>query len=193
MAQGTNLPKVVLYASAACLLLVAGLAFMLSSSSHHPSSAHSHGAFSGGHDERTMPGLVGENASPEESEEMRVLFRKFDTLSREVTNLPNGIRTVTRSSDPDVMEALVSHVIGMIDRVDTGEDPKVIIQSPTLDVFFLKADLIETSIDVADEGIVVIQTSADAEMINALQTHAAEVTDMVERGMQAVHDRLDGH
>jgi hypothetical protein len=84
---------------------------------HMLGGMHGHGADGTGHYERTMPGLRGENATPEESAELAVLFRNFRTLSREVTNLPDGIRTVTWSSDPDVMAALVSHVTGMIGRV----------------------------------------------------------------------------
>ena len=151
---------------------------------------HGHGSDGTGHDEMNMPGLRGLNATPAESAEIAVLFRNFDTITREVTNLPNGIRTITNSSDEDVMEALVSHVIGMIDRVDNGDDPKIMIQSPTLDVFFSRGEAITTEIDVTDEGIIVIQTSDDPDLVDALQIHAAEVTDMADRGMQAVHEMM---
>ena len=151
---------------------------------------HGHGSDGTGHDEMNMPGLRGLNATPAESAEIAVLFRNFDTITREVTNLPNGIRTITNSSDEDVMEALVSHVIGMIDRVDNGDDPKIMIQSPTLDVFFSRGEAITTEIDVTDEGIIVIQTSDDPKLVDALQIHAAEVTDMTDRGMQAVHEMM---
>ncbi|MCH5377190.1 MAG: hypothetical protein JJ992_24775 [Planctomycetes bacterium] len=151
---------------------------------------HGHGADGTGHDEATMPGLRGLNASDAESAELAIMFRNFQTLSREVTNLPNGIRTLTRSSDAAVMEALVSHVIGMIARVEAGDDPQIFIQSPTLDIFFERGDRIDTSIDVTDEGIVVVQTSDDPELVEALQVHAAEVTAMADRGMQAVHEMM---
>ena len=153
---------------------------------HGMGMGHGHGQ----HDEATMPGLRGEDATEAESAEMAVMFRNFQTLDRTVENLPNGIRTITSSSDPDTMEALVSHVTGMIQRVEDGRDPKVFIQSPTLDIFFQKGDAIETEIDVTDAGIVVTQTSEDAELVAALHTHAAEVTDMANRGMQAVHERM---
>lgn len=87
------------------------------------------------HDEGKMPGLRGENASIEESSDLEVLFRNFDTITREVVNLPNGIKSVTRSSDSEVMEVLVRHSIGMIQRVEQKDDPKIEIQSPTLNVF----------------------------------------------------------
>lgn len=151
---------------------------------------HMHGADGTGHDEINMPGLRGENATPEESAELAVMFRNFGTITREVTNLPNGIRTVTRSSDEEVMNQLVSHVFGMIRRVEDKDDPKILIQSRTLDVFFQRGDKIESEIELTDEGIVVTQTSQDTELVAALQEHAAEVTDMADRGMEAVHEKM---
>lgn len=152
---------------------------------------HMHG--SGGmmaHDQRTMPGLRGEDATPQESQELAVMFRNFRTMKREVENLPNGIRTRTFSSDPKVMEVLVSHVVGMIDRVEEGRDPKIFIQSPTLDIFFERRQTITTDIDIRDDGIVVTQTSTDPEVVKALQVHAVEVSDMAARGMHAVHQMM---
>lgn len=151
---------------------------------------HAHGADGKVHDEVNMPGLQGENATPEESAELAVMFRNFQTFTREVTNLPDGIRTVTRSSDPEVMAALVSHVTGMIARVGNLDDPKIFIQSPTLDIFFQRGEGIKSDIEVTDEGIVVTQTSTDPEVVAALQLHATEVSDMAARGMQAVHERM---
>jgi hypothetical protein len=151
---------------------------------------HGHGADGAGHDEATMPGLRGLNATPEESAELAVMFRNFPTMSREVVNLPDGIRTTTTSSDPDVAKALISHVVGMIGRVEAGDDPRIMIQSPTLDIFFARGDDIETEMEVLDDGIVVVQTSEDPELVAALQLHAAEVSDMAARGMHAVHERM---
>ncbi|MGR3511503.1 MAG: hypothetical protein ACU0GG_01975 [Paracoccaceae bacterium] len=176
-----------LYSLAAVVFLGVGAGgYVLAQHMH--GSGHGHGMHE--HDEVTMPGLRGENASAQESEELALLFRKFETLSREVENLPNGIRTVTRSSDQEVMDALVSHAVGMIDRVHAKDDPKIIIQSPTLDTFFLHGDEIVSDVSVEDEGLVVIQTSDNPEVVAAMQIHAAEVTAMVDRGMAAVHDMM---
>ena len=153
----------------------------------HGGRGHMHGSDGTGHDMANMPGLQGENATDEESAELALMFRKFRTMTREVENLPNGIRTVTRSSDPQVMDALVSHTVGMIDRVGQKDDPRIFIQSPTLDIFFARGDRILSEIDVTEEGVIVIQTSDDPEVVAALHTHAAEVTAMVEQGMHAVH------
>lgn len=178
--------RLVLTAAVAAMLPGLALAQM-----HGPGrmGAH-HGAGGLGHDEVIMPGLRGLDATPEESAEMAVMFRNFQTLSRRVEALPNGIRTVTTSSDPDVMAALVSHVTGMIARVEDGRDPQVFVQSPTLDVFFARGAGIETDIAITEAGIVVTQTATDPDLVAALQIHAAEVSDMAARGMAAVHDRM---
>ncbi len=181
------LALVAVLAAAAITLRGPAMAQMMG---HMHGGQHGHGMNGMGHDEVNMPGLKGENATPEESDELAVMFRNFQTFTREVTNLPDGIRTVTSSSDPEVMAALVSHVTGMIARVENLDDPKIFIQSPTLDIFFQRGDGITSDIEVTDEGIVVVQTSTDPEVVDAMQTHAAEVTDMAARGMQAVHEMM---
>ena len=103
---------------------------------------HRHGADGTGHDMVNMPGLRGLDATPEESAELAVLFRNFTRITRSVTNLPNGIRTVTYSKDPELMSVVASHVTGMIQRIEDGRDPKVMIQSPTLDILFERRDRI---------------------------------------------------
>jgi len=151
----------------------------------HASRKHMHH-----HDEVNMPGLRGENASAEESADLAVLFRNFETLSREVENLPNGIKTGTRSSNSEVMEVLVRHAVGMIGRVEQKDDPKIFIKSPTLNAFFLHGDQIDSEIEITDEGIVIVQTSNNPALVKALQIHAAEVSAMVNRGMAAVHEMM---
>ena len=172
------------------LILIAGLSATAPALAQMHGHGHMHEADGTGHDMVNMPGLQGENATAEESAELALMFQRFQTLSREVENLPNGIRTVTRSSDPQVMDALVSHTVGMIDRVGQMNDPKIFIQSPTLDIFFARGDRILSEVDVTDEGVIVVQTSDDPEVVAALHTHAAEVTAMVEQGMHAVHQMM---
>ena len=156
----------------------------------HSNMHDRHSANGMGHDMKNMPGLRGANASQTESDELAVMFENFDTITREVTNLPNGIRTVTRSSDEDVMAVLVSHIVGMVDRVRRSDDPQIFIQSPTLDILFANGAEMQSQIEVTEEGIVVVRTSTDPDVVAALHIHAAEVSDMADRGMQAVHDAM---
>ena len=78
----------------------------------------------------------------------------------------------------------------MIARVDEGRDPKVFIQSPTLDLLFQNRALITTQIETTADGIIVTQTSEDAATVAALQKHAGEVSDLAARGMQSVHEAM---
>lgn len=142
------------------------------------------------HDTARMPGLRGLDATPQESAEMENLFRNFDLMGRDVDHLPDGIVTHTFTDDADLRAVLVSHVVGMIARVQEGRDPQVFVQSPTLAVFFEHRDAITTVMEPTDTGIRVTQTSDDPAVVAALHLHADEVTDMVERGMEAVHDRM---
>jgi hypothetical protein len=171
------------------LLLLAG-AVTAQSVQHESHNGNMHGADGTGHDEVNMPGLRGLNATSDESAEIAVLFQNFETLTRKVTNLPNGIRSVTHSSDAGVMDQLISHVTGMIDRVERASDPKIFIQSPTLEIFFARGSSIKSVVDVTEVGIIVTQTSDDPEVVSALHTHAAEVSEIAARGMQAIHEMM---
>jgi len=142
----------------------------------------------GGHGMMAM--LQGVDTTHAEVAELRDLFMNHRQISRTVTNLPDGIRTVTEADDPDLAAVIVSHVVGMNARVQEGLDPQIGIQSPTLDVIFANRDLIDTVLEPTPTGIVVIQTSSDPETVAALQTHAAEVTDMVNHGMRAVRGAM---
>lgn len=134
--------------------------------------------------------FTGIDTTEAETVELRDMFANHTSLTRTVENLPNGIRTLTESTDPALRDALVSHVIGMIDRVDQGRDPQIPIQSPTLDILFRNAALIVTEMDPTDHGIIIIQTSDDPETVAALQKHAAEVSDLAARGIDAAHESM---
>lgn len=188
---GSLLPPLSALAIAAGLaLLTPGIALTQSAGHTMNHGQHTHGADGTGHDEVNMPGLRGLDATAQESGELAIMFRNFPDITRTVTNLPNGISTLTYSANPDLMDVIVSHVIGMTDRVDEGRDPRIMIQSPTLDIFFARGDRLVTEIDITDQGIRVVQTSDDPELVAALHTHAAEVSDMADRGMQAVHEMM---
>ena len=80
----------------------------------------------------------------------------------------------------------------MVTRLEEGKNPEVIIQSPTLDALFAVHNEIDTEIELTDTGVRVIQTSSHPRVVALLQAHTAEVSDMSERGMQAVQERMAG-
>jgi hypothetical protein len=107
-----------------------------------------------------------------------------------VTNLPNGIRTLTESDDAQVAGWIKTHAASMRGRVDAGDDPGLPIETPSLHAIFRDKDKIRTTMETTEKGVAVVQTSDDPDTVAALQTHAAEVSDLVKGGMAALHTAM---
>jgi hypothetical protein len=135
-------------------------------------------------------GMMGGNATMGERSDIHDLLTDHDQIKRTVTNLPDGIRTVTESDDPQVAATIKKHVADMGKRVEEGRDPGLPIESPALHAIFRDKDKIKTAYETIEKGIVVVQTSTDATAVKALQDHAAEVTDLAQRGMVAAHEAM---
>jgi len=115
------------------------------------------------------------------------LVVNHDRITRTVTKLPNGIRTVTESDDPRLAQLIKEHVATMGQRVSKGDDPGLPIESPAVRAIFRDKDKIRTTTEATAKGVVVVQTSSDSTAIAALQQHAAEVSDLLSGGMAAMH------
>ena len=137
-----------------------------------------------------MPGLRGIDTTQVEISDLKNIFTNHMKINRRVEQLPNGIKTITETDDDDLRESIVTHVALMVTRLEEGRNPQVIIQSPTLDLLFDRYDEIETNVEITNRGVQVIQTSSNRDVVALLQQHAAEVSDMSERGMRAVHERM---
>lgn len=107
-----------------------------------------------------------------------------DKIKRTVTNLPDGIRTVTESDDPGVARAIAAHVSSMEKRLKDGKIFNLF--SPTLPVLFENRDKIKTVVESTDRGSTVTQTSGDPKVVAALQAHALEVSELARDGMAAM-------
>jgi hypothetical protein len=105
-------------------------------------------------------------------------------IKRSVTNLPNGIRTVTESDDPQVAQALKAHVASMSQRLKDGREFNIF--SSTLPVLFENRDKIVSKVEATEKGSVVTRTSTDAKVVTALQGHAGEVSELAQDGMVAM-------
>ena len=105
-------------------------------------------------------------------------------IERKVSNLPNGIRTVTESDDPQVAQSIKAHVASMANRLEEGREFNLF--SPTIPVLFQNKDKIRTAVEQTPNGVIVTQTSDDAKVVAALQAHAAEVSELARDGMVAM-------
>jgi len=115
---------------------------------------------------------------------VRDMLFSHDRIKRTVTNLPNGIKTVTESDDPQVAQAIQTHVASMVQRLGDGKEFNLF--SKTIPVLFENRDKISTTVEITANGAVVTQTSSDAQVVTALQVHATEVDELVRDGMAAM-------
>jgi len=137
-----------------------------------------HGAEAGDHG--PMAGAVGmltrqDAGSSADMGLVHDLVMNHTKIKRTVTNLPNGIRTVTESDDPEVAQTIKAHVASMSERLKDGREFNIF--STTLPVLFENRDKIKSEVTVTEKGSVVTRTSTDAKVVAALQGHARSGSD----------------
>jgi hypothetical protein len=118
------------------------------------------------------------------------LFLNHNRITRTVMKLPAGVRTITESDDPLIAQRIKDHIATMTERVMRGDDPGLPLESAALRTLFRNKHKIRTYADTTAKGIVLIQISSDRETVAALQQHASEVSELVRRGMPALHDAM---
>jgi len=138
------------------------------------------GTLDDGHNSATMVDMRG----------IHQLVANHDRIKRTVTNLPDGIRTVTESDDPQTAQLIREHVASMGQRVRAGKMLGVPIESPAVHAIYANKDKITTTSEPTANGIVVTQTSSDPKVIALLQEHAVEVSELVRGGMAAMHTAM---
>jgi hypothetical protein len=163
---------------------VAGLGFAIAAAFAHPGGM---GPGMAGH---RMGGPMaahmgnGDPAFPADMQLVHEMLQGHDKIKRSVTNLPNGIRTVTEADDPQVAQSIKAHVASMDKRLNEGRVFNLF--SPTLPVLFENRDKIRTTVEMTEKGSIVTQTSSDREVVAALQAHAVEVSELARDGMAAM-------
>jgi hypothetical protein len=139
---------------------------------------------------RAMMGMGHDSSTVAEMSVIHELVVNHDRIKRTVTNLPDGIRTVTESDDPQIARLIKDHVASMDQRVSAKNDPGLPIESPALRTILRNGDKVRLSTETTATGVIVTQTSADPDTVRALQEHAAEVSNLVQRGMVAIHEAM---
>jgi hypothetical protein len=109
------------------------------------------------------------------------IIMKHDRIRRGVTNLPDGIKTVTESEDPQVAQAIKAHVASMEQRLKDGREFNMF--SPTLPVLFENKDKIKT---VVERRKRVHRDANPSERGRCAQAHAMEVSELARDGMVAM-------
>jgi hypothetical protein len=108
------------------------------------------------------------------------LLDNRDKITRKVTNVANGVETVTESDDPKVVEKLQAHVESMYKRVDKGRP--IHARDPLFAEIFRNADKIEMKLEKTEKGVKVVETSKDEYVAKLIQSHAEVVNLFVKNG-----------
>jgi hypothetical protein len=137
-----------------------------------------------------MMGMGRGSATADDMGTIHELAVHHDKIKRTVENLPDGIRTVTESDDPEIAKLIKEHVAKMGERVRAGKMMRVPLESPAVHEIYRNKDKIRTTTEQTAKGVIVVQTSADPKIAKLLQAHAVEVTSLVEGGMEAMHGAM---
>lgn len=129
------------------------------------------------------PGGMGDMMGP-----MRLgmeLFQRHTEIHRSVTVLPNGVRAVTESDDPEVAALIQAHVGDMYARIDQDR-PFAYPMSRTVPVLFQNIGRYHRQLELTPKGVAVTETASDADMIALIKAHAQEISGFVAEGMPAM-------
>lgn len=136
--------------------------------------------------EEMRQAMMSGDMGPEMMEDMkaiRQLLMQHEKISRRVENMENGVKTWTTSDDPQIAAFIQKHVRQMKERM---KEKKPIRQmDPVFRELFDNADKVTLEYEDLENGIVVVETSEDPQVVKLIQQHANEaVSEFVEYGMK---------
>jgi hypothetical protein len=109
------------------------------------------------------------------------LFAHRDSITRTVTEVPQGVRTVTETDDPEVTPQLQAHVEAMYARLKDGAP--IHARDPLFASLFRNADRIDARIEKTPKGVRVTETSSDSDVVKLIRKHAEVVSAFLKNGM----------
>ncbi len=137
---------------------------------------------------RAQPGMGGSTGM-----DMRAymnMFMRHTELRRRVEEIPGGVRTTTETDAADLVAELQAHVSSMYTNLDQGSE--VTCMSSSLPILFRRAADYERQITLTPSGVLVVETSGDPELTNAIREHAREVTGFVVEGIPTMMSGMMG-
>lgn len=113
------------------------------------------------------------------------LFKRHKLIQREVTDLPNGVRDVTTSDDPTTAALIKEHVVEMYRRLDENR-PFPYPMSNSVPRMFAHPTRYRRQLTLLPNGVAVIETASDPEMVAVIKAHARELNRFAKEGMPAM-------
>lgn len=111
------------------------------------------------------------------------LLRRHDTIRRAVENIPQGIRAVTESDDPEIAGLIRGHVQEMHRRLKEGFSLRH--WDPAFSEIFAQKDKVRMEVTETENGVEIVETSDDPNVVKLIQAHGVVVTSFVASGGRA--------
>lgn len=126
------------------------------------------------------------NMSPSmmnDMKEIHALLVNHDKIERKVEERKDGIESWTESDDPAIASAIKNHVKSMKKRMEDGNPIRQM--DPLFRELFEHSEKIKIKIEETENGVHVIETSNDPEVVLLIKQHANKaVSEFVEYGME---------
>ncbi len=113
------------------------------------------------------------------------LFARHAEIRRSVTELPNGVRAVTESDDPQTAGLIQAHVSEMYQRLDQDR-PFPYPMSRSVPAMFAHSANYRRKLEATAKGVAVTETADDPAMVTVIREHAREITGFVRECMPAM-------
>ncbi|MBW3563670.1 MAG: hypothetical protein KY459_02990 [Acidobacteria bacterium] len=118
----------------------------------------------------------------EDMQSIHTLLVNHESIEREVTDVPDGVVTVTRSDDPEITAAIRRHVHQMKERVEEGQPIRMM--DPVFRELFENHGKLRMEIEEIPGGVRVRETSDDPQIVLLIRQHAHRaVSEFVDEGM----------
>jgi len=114
------------------------------------------------------------------------LLHNYASLERKVEEIPNGVKTTSTTNDPAVLELLRRHPREMYSYYEKGGVVRPF--DPMFSELSRVADKVTMEFKNVENGIEVVATSDDPEVVKLIRAHAYKVSEFVKRGMEALHE-----
>ncbi len=114
------------------------------------------------------------------------LIDGHEAIERKVEDVPGGVRTITTSTDENLVPVIRRHVREMADLIENGG--RIRAWDPLFAEIFDHAEAIEIAIEDIDGGVLVTETSEDEEVAKLIRAHAVKVLEFVARGDEAYRE-----
>jgi hypothetical protein len=125
-------------------------------------------------------GMMMDGDHAQDMELFHYLLDNKEQIRRTVTELPDGVETLTESDDPEVAAKIREHVAAMYRRIE--EDRPIHRRDPLFAEIFDHADAIEMMMEKTDNGLRVVETSSDPYVAKLIKSHAEVVSQFLVNG-----------